>query len=216
MKLIITGATGMVGEGVLIECLRDTRVESVLSVSRQPCGHSHPKLKELLIDDFMNIGNYASQLAGYDGCLFCAGVSSVGMAEEKYTQLTYNMTLRFAEAVKSVNSQLTFIYVSGSHTDSTEKGKIMWARVKGRTENALTRLGFKGAYAFRPGLMKPFKEQKNFKGINKYIKVIFPLFNLFFKNIPLSDVGRAMINTVQKGYSKNILEIKDIIQQAKA
>src|SRR5262245_61046058 len=123
MRVIITGATGMVGEGVLIECLRDTRIESILSVSRTSCGKTHSKLKELLVDDFMNIGNYADQLAGYDACFFCAGVSSVGMTEDKYTQLTYDMTLRFAEVIKSVNPQTTFTYVSGSHTDSSEKGK---------------------------------------------------------------------------------------------
>jgi nucleoside-diphosphate-sugar epimerase len=214
MKVIITGTTGMVGEGVLIECLNDTRIESILSISRQPFGRSHPKLKELLVDDFMNIGNYAAQLAGYDACLFCAGVSSVGMSEEKYTRITYTLTMLFAETLKATNPQMTFIYVSGAHTNAN--GKQMWARVKGRTENALANLGFKAQYNFRPGAMKPFKEQIHFKGFNKYAGLLYPVLSIFFPGMTLSQLGRAMINTVQKGYTKNVLEVKDIKAQAKA
>jgi nucleoside-diphosphate-sugar epimerase len=212
MKVIITGATGMVGEGVLLECLNDTRVEAVLSVSRQPVGHTHRKLKELLVDDFMHIDRYAEQLRGYDACFFCAGISSVGMSEEKYTHITYNLTMRMAETLKATNPQMTFIYVSGAYTDID--GKQMWARVKGRTEDDLANLGFKAQYNFRPGAMKPVKGQKHLKGINRFAGLLYPVLALVFPGMTLSQVGRAMINTVQKGYSKNILEVKDIKHQA--
>jgi uncharacterized protein YbjT (DUF2867 family) len=215
MNIIITGATGMVGEGVLLECLQDDRIGSILSVSRSSCGKTHPKLKELLVSDFMSMGNYASQLTGYDACFFCAGVSSVGMTEEKYHAITYDVTIRFAEVALQANPQMTFIFVSGSHTDSTEKGKLMWARVKGKTENALSRMGFKGQYNFRPGVMKPVKGQVHLKGINKYVNVLYPVMAIFFPGCTLGEVAQAMINTVEKGYSKNVLEVKDIKLQAK-
>lgn len=215
MNIIITGATGMVGEGVLLECLQDARITSILSVSRSTCGKTHPKLKELLVNDFVNIGDYASQLAGYDACFFCAGVSSVGMTEEKYHALTYDLTTRFAKAMLQANPQMTFIYVSGALTDSTEKGKLMWARVKGKTENALSRMGFKAQYNFRPGAMKPVKGQVHLKGFNKYANLLYPVLALFFTGCTLKEVTDAMINTTEKGYSKNVLEVKDIKQQAK-
>jgi nucleoside-diphosphate-sugar epimerase len=214
MKIIITGATGMVGEGVLLECLQDKRVETILSVSRQTCGKTHPKLKELLVNDFMSMGNYTSQLTGYDTCFFCAGVSSVGMPEEKYHRLTYDMTIRFAEAVLQANPGMSFVYVSGAHTDGTEKGKLMWARVKGKTENALSKMGFKTNYNFRPGVMKPYKGQVHLKGINKYVHILYPVMALIFPACTLTQVAQAMMNTVEKGYSKKVLEVKDIKQQS--
>jgi len=209
MKVIITGATGMVGEGVLLECLENAAVKKVLMINRRPSPVKHAKLQELIVADFMKLEQYTNSLQGYDACFYCAGISSVGMNEAKYTYITYDTTLRFAESLAAINPAMIFNFVSGSHTDSTEKGKIMWARVKGKTENALLRLPFKGVYNFRPGFMKPFNGQKNVKALFKPIILIFPVF--FPKQtLTLKQVGQAMINTVQKGFSKKILEIQDI------
>ena len=209
MKVIITGATGMVGEGVLIECLENKQVIEILSLSRKSCGMTHPKLKECLIPDFMNIEQYAKELSGYDACFYCAGVSSIGMDEEKFTKITYDITLHVAKTLSQLNPDMVFTFVTGQGTDSTEHGKIMWARVKGKTENALMQLPFKGQYNFRPGFMKHFKEQKNVKTILKVVSWFFPI--LFPKqSLTLQEVGRAMIQVVNKGYSKNVLEIQDI------
>ena len=209
MKVIITGATGMVGEGVLIECLENKQVIEILSLSRKSCGMTHPKLKECLIPDFMNIEQYAKELSGYEACFYCAGVSSIGMDEEKFTKITYDTTLHVAKTLSQLNPDMVFTFVTGQGTDSTEHGKIMWARVKGKTENALMQLPFKGQYNFRPGFMKHFKEQKNVKTILKVVSWFFPI--LFPKqSLTLQEVGRAMIQVVNKGYSKNVLEIQDI------
>ena len=209
MKVIITGATGMVGEGVLIECLENKQVIEILSLSRKSCGMTHPKLKECLIPDFINIEQYAKELSGYDACFYCAGVSSIGMDEEKFTKITYDTTLHVAKTLSQLNPDMVFTFVTGQGTDSTEHGKIMWARVKGKTENALMQLPFKGQYNFRPGFMKHFKEQKNVKTILKVVSWFFPI--LFPKqSLTLQEVGRAMIQVVNKGYTKNVLEIQDI------
>jgi uncharacterized protein YbjT (DUF2867 family) len=217
VKVIITGATGMVGEGVAMECLQHPDVSEVLVVSRKPFNHTHPKLKELIVSDFLKLDNVKEKLKGYDACFFCAGVSSVGMNEEQYTKITYNTTLRFAETLSGINPQMVFNYVSGAQTDSSEKGKIMWARVKGRTENALMRLPFKKVYNFRPGLMKPTNGQKHLKSLYKILAAFYPLFNVLMPNqvSTLSVVGLAMINSVTKGYNKQILEVKDIKELAK-
>src|SRR5437868_2695343 len=163
MKVILTGATGMVGEGVLLECLDNPAVTEVLIVGRRHYDLTHPKLKELLVPDFLQIEKNATELKGYDACFFCAGISSVGMSEEKYTVITYDTTLAFAKAVLQQNPNMVFTFVTGRGTDSAEQGKSMWARVKGRTENALMKLGFRGQYNFRPGLMLPTKGQKSMK-----------------------------------------------------
>src|SRR6478609_8620396 len=214
MKTIITGATGMVGEGVLLECLQNKNVSQVLVVGRRSCGLSHPKMKELLVPDFMKLENYSEQLKGYDACFFCAGISSVGMNEKEYTHITYDTTLHFAKTLAAINPDMIFNYVSGLYTDSSEKGKMMWARVKGKTENDLMKLPFKGQYNFRPGFMKPFKEQKNVRWFFKPIIWIFP-YILPSQSLTMSQVGKAMINTVLKGYPKQILEIEDIRELAK-
>jgi uncharacterized protein YbjT (DUF2867 family) len=209
MKVIVTGATGMVGEGVLLECLESKAVEKVLMINRKPSPIKHPKLTELIVPDFMNLNGFDTILSGYDGCFYCAGISSVGMDETKYTHITYDTTLSVAHKLASLNPDMVFTFVSGSHTDSSEIGKIMWARVKGRTENALIKVPFKGVYNYRPGFMKPFKEQKNVKSFFKPIIFLFPI--LFpKKSLTLKQVGQAMINNVLFGYSKNILEIEDI------
>lgn len=214
MKVIITGATGMVGEGVLFECLDNSAVTEVLIIGRKHYDLSHQKIKELVLKDFSEIKNHSEILKDYDGCFFCAGISSVGENEENFTKKTYDFVVPFAENLSKIKPDMTFIYVSGSRTDSTEKGKVMWARVKGRTENALMKLNFKGQYNFRPAIMKGTKGQKNVKTI---YKIMGPLVAPFIsaKTLKLSEVGKAMINAVSKGYSKQILEVDDILELAK-
>jgi uncharacterized protein YbjT (DUF2867 family) len=214
IKVIITGATGMVGEGVLFECLENPEVSDVLVIGRRHYELHHPKLKELLVPDFFSLASFQEQLQGYDACFFCAGISSLGMNEEKYNHITYDTTLAFARALLDANgSEMVFCYVSGSHTDSSEKGRLMWARVKGKTENMLLRMGFRDAYNFRPGLMVPFAGQKNVK------KIFYPFIWLFPKLFPgktlsLHEVGKAMIHSVQNGFPKKILEIPEIKELA--
>lgn len=163
LKVIITGATGMVGEGALLECLQNAKVGEVLLISRKQYELQHHKLKQLIVPDFTQLNKFSENIKGYDTCFFCAGISSVGMKEDKFTHITYNTTLAFAKALLAVNTNLCFCYVSGRGTDSTEKGKLMWARVKGKTENDLMRLGFAKQYNFRPGLMLPYPGQKNWE-----------------------------------------------------
>jgi uncharacterized protein YbjT (DUF2867 family) len=209
MKVIITGATGMVGEGVLFECLQNNTVSEILIINRKSYNLTHPKLKELIVSDFMKLEEYASNLMGYDACFYCAGVSVIGMKEADYTYVIYDTTLQFAKTVLQLNPSIVFNFVSGRSTDSSEKGKVMWARVKGKTENELMKLGFKDQYNFRPGFMKSITGQKN-------VKTIFKIFNLFYptlfpsSSLTLQEVGKAMINAVKIGYSKQVLEIKDI------
>jgi uncharacterized protein YbjT (DUF2867 family) len=210
MKVILTGATGMVGEGVLLECLDNPAVESVLSVSRRSTGRSHPKLRECLVPDFQQLGSVEGELTGYDACFYCAGISSVGLNEEKYTVITYDTPLAFASTLARLNPGMTFVHVSGAHADSTEQGKVMWARVKGRAENALMRLPFKGVYNFRPSLMKPTPGQKQVHGSYTLVRLLYPLFNVFFPGMTLTDVGRAMIKVVQAGAPKQVLEVPDM------
>ena len=217
IKAIITGATGMVGEGVLHEALNNLEVESVLVINRKPCGVVHPKLKEIIHADFYDISPILSQVSGYNACYFCLGVSSVGMKEDEYFKLTHTLTLNFAEKLSSVNPAMTFCYISGSATDSTEKGSSMWARVKGKTENDLMKLPFKAVYNFRPAFMLPTKGLKNTLPYYKYISWMYPIGQRFFPNYfgTLAELGLAMINTSIKGYSKQILEVGDIVVMSK-
>jgi hypothetical protein len=211
MKVIITGTTGMVGEGVLLECLANPIVTDVLSVSRRSNGYQHPKLKEYIVKDFLTLKKNDEKLTGYDACFFCAGVTSVGKTEPEYTRLTYDTTLTFAEAL-SPSPTMTFAYVSGAGTDSTEKGKLMWARVKGKTENDLMNLPFKKVYAFRPGFMKATAGQKYTPKIYKYFKWLYPVLKVVspkFVNT-LQQVAQAMIAVAKNGYEKNVVEVKDI------
>ena len=210
VRIILTGATGMVGEGVLLECLESPAVEKVLTVSRKAVNHTHPKLEQLVLPDFRNTRDVEAQLTGYDGCFFCAGVSSIGMSEADYTAVTYDTTIAFATTLARLNPTMVFTYVTGMGTDSTEQGKRMWARVKGRTENALMRLPFKGVYNFRPGLMTPKPGQKHLKTSYRVALVLAPVLKVFFKALTLSQVGRAMIRYVQSGAPKQVLEIADI------
>lgn len=212
MKVIITGASGMVGEGVLMECLTNPEIESVLVVGRRHCNHTHPKLKEILHSNFFDLTPIESQLKGYDACYFCLGISSVGVSNEDYYKMTYTLTTHVAEVLVRNNSNMTFCYVSGAGTDSTEQGKLNWARVKGKTENDLMKLGFKNAFAFRPGVMTPTKGQKNLLGAYRWlgwlvyvIKTVAPK-----STLSLQQVGRAMISVTRSGYPKSILEVSDI------
>ena len=217
MRVIITGVTGMVGEGVLLECLKDPDVKQVLVINRRPCGVAHPKLTEIIHSNFQDISPIESQLVNYDACFFCLGVSSIGMNEQQYHKLTYDLTIHVAETLARLNHGMTFCYVSGSGTDSSEKGKRMWARVKGKTENKLMQLPFKKVYMFRPGFMKPTEGMKNtLKGYGIFTWM-YPLLRSLFPNFvcTLKEVGVAMINTVRKGYSKPVLEVGDIVALAK-
>ncbi len=212
LNVIITGATGMVGEGVLLECLDNPGVEEVLVVNRRPIGRSHPKLREIIHSDFFNLAPIEPQLAGYNACFFCLGVSSVGMKKEVYQHLTYDLTLNFAQALARQNPDLAFCYVTGAGTDSSEKGRIAWARVKGATENALLKL-FKRAYMFRPGFMKPTPGQRNVNPYYKYVGWFYPIGRALFPGgfCTIKDVGLAMINAAAEGAPKAILEVKDIV-----
>lgn len=216
LKVIITGATGMVGEGVLHECLNSTAVAEVLVLGRKSYGLSHPKLKELLHADFHNITPIAEQLKGYDTCFFCAGVSSVGKKEDEFYHLTYTLTMHVATVLAQHNPNMTFCYVSGAGTDSSEKGRLMWARVKGKTENDLQKLPFAQVYNFRPGIIESVKGMKNTIKLYNYFKWLIPIIKLVSKNgvVSLTEIGRAMINAVTKGYKKSILEVKDIKELA--
>lgn len=217
LKVIITGATGMVGEGVLQECISNPEVEEILLINRKPSSYSGEKIKEILHQDFYDIHSIAQQLKNYDACFFCLGTSSVGMKEEDYYKITYTLTINFAKTLSALNPQMIFCYVSGANTDSSEKGKQMWARVKGKTENDLMKLPFKAVYNFRPGFMKPSKGAKNVRGIYKIINFMYPLFRLinpvYF--LTLEEVAKAMINVTERGYDKKILETKDIATLSK-
>ncbi|SDH47588.1 NAD-dependent epimerase/dehydratase family protein [Mucilaginibacter gossypii] len=217
IKVIITGATGMVGEGVLLECLAHPHIEKVLMVNRKSFDLKHPKLNELLVADFFHLDQVTDKFDGYDACFYCAGISAVGLTEKAYHHITYDTTLHFAETLVNVNPAIVFGHISGHGTDSSEKGKIMWARIKGKTENALMRLPFRHVYNFRPGMMKPTKGQRNIKPVFKFMASIYPLTSFLFPNISstLKEVGLAMINSVLKGYPKQVLEVKDIKLLAK-
>lgn len=209
ISIILTGATGLVGEGILMECLQNSDVSEILSISRKSCNLQHPKLKELIVPDFVRLRDYERTIKGYDACFYCAGISSAGLSEEKYHYITYDTTIAFANAVLKANPDMSFCFVSGRSTDSTEKGREMWARVKGKTENALKQMPFKSEYNFRPAGMLPFPEQKNAKVSYKFIVKLIRLFAPA-SVLTLSEVGKAMINAVKQSYHQNILEVKDI------
>jgi uncharacterized protein YbjT (DUF2867 family) len=215
IKAIITGATGMVGEGVLNECLQHADVGEVLVAGRRTCGIIHPKLKEIIIPDFFNLSAIENQLVNYNACFFCLGVSSVGMKEPEYHKLTYELTMNFATTLVNRNPGMAFCYISGAGTN--EKGKMMWARVKGKTENELAKLPFKSVYNFRPGIIKPTKGLKNTLAFYKYLGWLIPVIKLIAprKVSSLKELGLAMINAVLKGYEKQVLEVMDIVALSK-
>ena len=216
MKIILFGATGMIGQGCLRECLLDPDVERVLAVGRSPTGQQHAKLREIVHHDFSDYSAIESQLAGFDACFFCLGVSSVGMGEERYRHLTYDITLAAAKTLARLNPGMVFTYVTGRGTDSTEKGNLMWARVKGKTENDLLKLPFKAAYIFRPAGIQPLHGIKSKTAWYQAIYVAAaPVFTLLKRVAPkyvttTEQVGRAMIKVARDGYPKPVLESEDI------
>jgi uncharacterized protein YbjT (DUF2867 family) len=218
IRAIITGATGMVGEGVLHECLRHPEVEQVLIINRKPSGESHPKLKEIIHPDFFNLSAIEGQLQNYNACFFCLGVSSVGMQEAEYHRLTYDLTMHMAQTLARLNPQMVFCYVSGAGTDSTERGRSMWARVKGKTENHLRQLPFRETYMFRPGYLHPTPGLKNTKKYYAAFSWLYPILRRFLGKYAstLQELSLAMINAATKGYEKPVLEVEDIVKLAKA
>jgi len=218
LKVLLFGATGMVGQGVLRECLLDPGVEHVLAVGRAATGRASPKLRELVLPDVANLAGVEGELRGFDACFFCLGVSSLRMAEERYRRLTYDLTLAVARTVARASPRLTFVYVSGAGRDSTERGRSMWARVKGRTENELLRLPFKAAYMFRPGAIVPLHGVRSKTG---WVRVMYalaaPIVPLWRKLSPgtittSEQIGRAMLRVARDGYPSPILETRDINQ----
>jgi uncharacterized protein YbjT (DUF2867 family) len=219
LKIILFGASGMVGQGVLRECLLDPDVERVLAVVRSPLGQpqgKEKKVREIIHSDFMDFSAVENQLQGYDACFFCLGVSSFGMSEKDYTRVTKDFTLAAAEPLSRLNPNMTFIYVSGTGTDSSERGRVMWARVKGETENLLLRLPFKGVYMFRPGLIQPLHGIKSKTVLYRILYLLtgpfIPLLkSLFPKTVTTTEqVGRAMIRIAKQGAPKRLLENIDI------
>ncbi|NVO86573.1 Rossmann-fold NAD(P)-binding domain-containing protein [Hymenobacter terrestris] len=217
LRVILTGATGMVGEGVLLECLNNPDVEQVLSISRRPSGHTHPRLREILHENFLDLAPIADQLTGYNACFFCLGVSSVGLKEPEYRRLTYDLTLHFAQTLLARNGpDLTFCYVSGVGTDSSAQGRQMWARVKGETENALLALGFRAAYMFRPGFLKPTPGQQHVLSYYKYLGWLYPVVRGLAPRYAstLAELGQAMLHVAQRGYTRPVLEVPDMVALA--
>jgi uncharacterized protein YbjT (DUF2867 family) len=217
IKVIITGATGMVGEGVLLECLEHPDVEQVLVINRKPGGLSHPKLSEIIHTDFFNLHPIEQQLSGYNACFFCLGVSSVGISKEAYKRITYDLTLHAGQVLSKLNPEMTFCYVTGAGTDSSEQGRVAWARVKGATENALMQL-FPKSYMFRPGFMKAITGQKNVKSYYKYFAWLYPIGRALYPAgfCTLQEVGRAMVHAALRGYPKKIIDVKDIVAMSKS
>ncbi|QQC62768.1 NAD(P)H-binding protein [Paraburkholderia ginsengisoli] len=216
MKVLIFGATGMVGQGVLRECLRARDVEVVQTVGRTRCGQVDPRLVEVIQPDMMDYRAVEASLEGFDACFFCLGVSSAGMREAEYTRLTYDLTMAAAQTLARLNPQMTFVYVSGANTDSTERGRSMWARVKGRTENALQRLPFKAVYLFRPGVIQPLNgarsKTRSYRLFYALTKPFLSTLRALLPNQILSteDIGLAMLAVARDGAPKAVLETADI------
>ena len=216
MNVLILGATGMVGQGVLRECLLDGGVARVVTLGRTPIGQSHPKLRDIVHRDLMNLAPVEDQLRGLDACFYCLGASAAGLSEAEYTRINYELTLAVAETLVRLDPAITFIYVSGTGTDSTERGRTMWARVKGRTENALLRLPFKAAYMLRPGLIIPMHGVRSKTRLYRiFYTLLGPVLPTLRKIFPRSvitteQVGRAMLRLARSGYSKHVLEMADL------
>ncbi|MEP1783013.1 NAD-dependent epimerase/dehydratase family protein [Reichenbachiella sp.] len=222
LKVIITGATGMVGKGVLLECLDHQIINHVLVIGRTPTGLDHPKLKELIHTDFLDFGNVEHELTGYDACYLCMGVSAGGLKEEKYKELTYDFTLILAKTLLAQNPDMTCIYVSGEGTDSSEKGRTMWARVKGKTENDLLGLGFKQAFMFRPGAIIPLRGIKSKTKVYQFMYDYFMWLVKFMKLLApnsvvnTTQIGQAMINATVRAYDEKIIRPKGILELSKS
>jgi uncharacterized protein YbjT (DUF2867 family) len=222
MNILLFGATGMVGQGVLRECLLDAGIDRVVTVGRAPSGRNDPKLHDIVLPDLFAIRELATELAGFDACFFCLGVSAVGMAEADYSRITHDLTTMVAALLAELNPGMTFVYVTGTGTDSSEQGRFMWARVKGRTENALFALPFKAAYMFRPGFIQPLHGIVSKTGWYRAIYAATgPLAAVLGRMSPgllttTEQVGRAMIAVARNGYARKILENSDINRAAGA
>ncbi len=220
MNVLIFGATGMIGQGVLRECLLDPGVKRVLTVGRAPGGQRHDKLRDLVVPDLMNLSSAESALTGYDACFFSLGVTSLGLSEEQYSRITYDLTLSVARTLGRLNPRITFLYISGQATDSSERGRVMWARVKGRTENALLALPF-GTYMLRPGPILPLHGIRSrtgwYNAIYAVARPLYPVLRRVFPNsVTTTDLlGRAMIAVARDGYEKRVLEVPDINRMAR-
>jgi uncharacterized protein YbjT (DUF2867 family) len=218
VNVLIFGATGMVGQGVLRECLAAPDVELVKTVGRTPTGQKHPKLRELVHAEMWHYEGIDEELADFDACFFCIGVSAAGarMDEQKYTHITYDMTLAVANALLRLNPRMVFVYVSGVGADSTEKSRVMWERVRGKTENALLALPFRGVYIFRPGMIQPLggiqSKTQAYRIFYSLFKPVLPLLRRALPNyiVTTEQMGRAMLNVVRRGANKRVLEAQDI------
>jgi uncharacterized protein YbjT (DUF2867 family) len=216
MKVILFGATGMVGQGALRECLLDPAVETVLAIGRSPTGQTNAKLHEIRHTNFLDLSAIEGQLGDYEACFFCLGVTSLGQSEESYRHLTYDITMAVATTLARCNHRMSFIYVSGQGTDSTEQGRVMWARIKGKTENDLLKLPFGAAYMFRPGGIQPLHGIKSKTAWYRAMyAVTAPLWTLFNRIAPkyvttTEKLGRSMIAVTRDGYPKSVLENEDI------
>jgi uncharacterized protein YbjT (DUF2867 family) len=216
MNVLLFGATGMVGQGVLRECLLDPDVQLVETIGRTATGAQHSKLREIVRQDLWHYDDITASLSGFDACFFCLGVSSSGMREEDYERITYGITLAAAEVLCRLNPQMTFVFISGAGTDSSERGRIIWARIKGKTENALLQMPFKAAYMFRPGFIEPLYGVRSkttvYRVFYALTKPLLPLLRMAFPDYVLTtqQIGQAMLTVVRHGYAKRILESKDI------
>ena len=218
VKAIIFGATGMVGEGVLYTALNHVDVESILVIGRNPCGIQHRKLRELLHSDFFDYSTIEEHLTGYNACYFCLGISSIGMSENEYRHITYDLAMVAAQTLSRLNPAMTFCYVSGLGTDSTEQGRSKWARVKGKTENDLRKLPFKATYLFRPGFIKPIKGLRRTFAMARILGAAYPFWHAIIPNYvcTLEDLGLAMISVAMTGYRSSVLECSDIAKAAES
>ena len=218
MRVIITGSTGMVGEGVLLECLQSPAVEHILLLNRRVGSYHGPKITEVSHGDLHNLAPVEDQLRGYDACFFCAGISSVGISQADYERTTYDLTLAVAHTLVRLNPHMVFIYVSGAGTDGTGTSRLHWARVKGRTENAVLALPFRAAYAFRPGALQATAGQRNVPKIYRYLAWLYPVVRGLApgRACTLREVGQAMLKAVQTGYPQPVLEVADMVRLARA
>jgi uncharacterized protein YbjT (DUF2867 family) len=220
MRVVLFGATGMIGQGVLRECLLAADVERVLTIGRAATGQQHPKLREIVHADLWDYSTIERELTPFDACFFCLGVASAGMSEAGYTRLTHDLTVAAATSLARLNPGMTFIFVSGAGSDSSERGRLMWARVKGRAENALQRLPFKAAYAFRPGIIQPLHGIESrtplYRNLYRVTAPIMPLARRLFPQaiITTEQMGRAMLNVARRGWPTPILEQRDIARAA--
>lgn len=220
MKILIFGATGMVGQGVLHECLTAPDVSQVMTVGRTPVEQTHPKLQQLILPDLMALDARESELQGFDACFFCLGVSSSGMSEDAYRRITYEVTLKVAKVLASLNPGMTFVYVSGAGTDSSEQGYSMWARVKGKTENDLKQLPFRSVYLFRPGVIQPLHGiRSKTPAYQRFYSLASPLLSLIRRVFPgaivtTDDIGQAMLNAARQSRGRVVVEAKNIIYLA--